>query len=354
MTPNSVLGVIWTGGRGKRFQQRSSRGHQQKGLAMLAGKPLLLWVASAMRNITDSIVLSFNNEQQKDLYLTSLSNQGTDVTIFDSLVDDPSFPAEGPLKGQLSVLNECSARTIVSSPVDMPFVPPNIYSTLVYQQSAVSTVEGRKNVLEPLISGFIPSKCQELTQLLSRISKGRGDDLHRGTSDLCIFKIKEGDKTNPYWNLNINHFNELTEANSFYVDGQINKVLTSKHKIKVKGNAPENWEWVLGYFKDTSDPTKSIKSTFDDLLSTESYFVAGRYAEWSSEYCSTELAREVLFKAGKAYWLEGEVLVEKQCFFLARHAMLDAIRTVGQVNQEPEWLNECKSALAEVEAEMSL
>ncbi|HSO83080.1 molybdenum cofactor guanylyltransferase MobA [Thiocapsa sp.] len=112
-TPNDITGVILAGGRGSRM------GGVDKGLAELAGRPLIEWVLDALAPQVGALLINAN--RHREIY----AGYGVPV-IADS---DPGF--KGPLAGMLSAMREARTDWILTVPCDGPLLPSDLVSRLI-------------------------------------------------------------------------------------------------------------------------------------------------------------------------------------------------------------------------------
>lgn len=112
-TPLDITGVILAGGRGSRM------GGVDKGLAELAGRPMIEWVLEAFAPQVGALLINAN--RHREIY----AEYGVPV-IADS---DPVF--NGPLAGMLSAMRAARTDWILTVPCDGPLLPPDLASRLI-------------------------------------------------------------------------------------------------------------------------------------------------------------------------------------------------------------------------------
>lgn len=105
---NTVTAVILAGGRAQRMAGKD------KALQLLAGRPLLAYVISALRPQVDAIVIN-SNRPASDYLQFALP------VIADTLPDYP-----GPLAGLLSALQSCASEFVLAVPCDTPLLPGDL------------------------------------------------------------------------------------------------------------------------------------------------------------------------------------------------------------------------------------
>lgn len=108
----STGAILLSGGRGRRL------GGIEKGLAPLAGRPLIQWVIERIAPQVDELVISANHHA--DAYRTL----GWPV-VADTLPDQP-----GPLAGILAAAVGMHAEWLLVAPCDTPFLPLDLVAQL--------------------------------------------------------------------------------------------------------------------------------------------------------------------------------------------------------------------------------
>lgn len=116
--PDTVLGVVLAGGHGRRM------GGAAKPLMPLAGVPMALWVAAALRQGTGAVVLATGSETARyaSLGFPCLSDPPLPLTGADA-------GRAGPLAGILAGLEYAAAHRygwVLTCPADVPLVPPTL------------------------------------------------------------------------------------------------------------------------------------------------------------------------------------------------------------------------------------
>lgn len=112
MGPNAIAGVILAGGRSTRFGS-------DKASALLAGRPMLVWVASALAEACDEIVIVRAAGQ------TLPALDGIAATVVDDFA-----PAEGPLIGAIAGLRAAKRDRCFLTSCDAPLLRPALVRCL--------------------------------------------------------------------------------------------------------------------------------------------------------------------------------------------------------------------------------
>lgn len=109
-----TAGLILAGGRAVRM------GEADKGLLMLAGRPLVAHVAQRLA------------PQVQPLFISANRNAGRYAQYGRVLTDDPAFDAwPGPLAGVAAGLRAWSGPWLVVAPCDTPFLPRDLAARLI-------------------------------------------------------------------------------------------------------------------------------------------------------------------------------------------------------------------------------
>lgn len=131
----SVTGVILAGGRGRRL------GGADKGLVVVAGRPLVSWVAAALAPQVADIVVSANR------------SQGEYAALGLPAIDDGDRRYAGPLAGMAACLAGITADRAQFVPCDGPCPPPDLVARLeaaLAQTGAAAAVPHDGDRLQPV------------------------------------------------------------------------------------------------------------------------------------------------------------------------------------------------------------
>ena len=109
---NQITGIILAGGRARRM------GGIDKGLAELAGRPLIEWVLEGLSPQTGNVLINANRSQSE------YAAYGHPV------IADTVGGYCGPLAGIAAGLAAADTDYIVTCPCDSPLVPPDLVSRL--------------------------------------------------------------------------------------------------------------------------------------------------------------------------------------------------------------------------------
>lgn len=117
---DTISGVLLAGGRATRM------GGTDKGLLMLAGRPMAAHVAERLRPQVDELIINAN--RNADAY----------AAYADRVVADTMTGYLGPLAGLLAGMSVARGDWLVTSPCDSPFVPDDLVARMVRARQADS------------------------------------------------------------------------------------------------------------------------------------------------------------------------------------------------------------------------
>ncbi len=153
----TVDGVILAGGRGQRM------GGADKGLLLWEGRPMVSWVAQALRPHIECLWISANRN-------SAAYTAHADAVIPDALPNSP-----GPLAGLHAAAERSQADWLLVAPCDMPLLSAALFAQLlqaaVQEDGHLRTVLAQgANRLQPSLSLLSRRACLEIPQ---RIQMGQ-------------------------------------------------------------------------------------------------------------------------------------------------------------------------------------
>ena len=168
---SAVVGLVLAGGRSVRFGG-------EKAVALLEGRPLLMWAAERLRSVCGNVAINVRSGTEAEAVTKNLGL----LALYDAAGD-----AEGPLAGVKAGLlwaEGQGARTLAVSPCDAPLLPDDLYVRLleraVVGAAMAETSDGRQPlcalwpvtalpvVREALAGGAHPPTWQVLERLGAR------------------------------------------------------------------------------------------------------------------------------------------------------------------------------------------
>jgi molybdopterin-guanine dinucleotide biosynthesis protein A len=221
MTKRAAL--ILSGGKARRFQTQNQQ-WQDKALAELSGKPLLIHAVQNVQDVVDEIVVCVNDYERKARYAEVLKEY--DLTNVKIVTDEKINHISGPNLAIMSGLKATQADYCLTLPCDMPFLKPEVADYLFNSSDGFEVVvpmwpNGR---LETLIMLLERPRCLEITETLCRLKRPRSDDIPRGASKtLLVSPVKEIKTLDPELKsfININSKEDLNRLQTRRVHGPV-------------------------------------------------------------------------------------------------------------------------------------
>jgi molybdenum cofactor guanylyltransferase len=339
MTRRAAL--ILSGGKARRFQS-SGEEWQDKALAVLSGKPLLIQAVENVHGIVDEVVVCVNDEERKTKYAQILKQHDlTDVKI---VVDEKISHISGPNVAILSGLKAVQADSCLTLPCDMPFLKPEVAEYLFDTAEGFEVVvpmwpNGR---LETLIMVLERPSSLEITSTLCQLKRPRSDDIPRGASKTLLVSP-------------VNHIKTLDPELKSFINinskEDLNRLQTRRSHGPVTKNVPLNLGvlsisdlWLLRDGARMFEAGKLLEAqrTFafcaGNLEVCSSFFWAGLAEENQGEALLTlsrkqtesesidELdfeGKEAYLRAANNYRIEAKIYENNRCLLLAERALAD-------------------------------
>ncbi len=139
----SVAGLVLAGGKSSRFGS-------DKASALLAGRPMLQWVVSALGSTCDSIVV---------VRAAGQVLPGIDSPVPLNVVED-EYPGKGPLAGLVSGFPAVRADVCFAVSCDSPLVRPELVAWLAGEAAGHDIVcPYVEEFLQPLCAVYRPTTC---------------------------------------------------------------------------------------------------------------------------------------------------------------------------------------------------
>jgi molybdopterin-guanine dinucleotide biosynthesis protein A len=204
--------IILAGGKARRFQA-IDKTWQDKALAELAGKPLLIHAIQNVRGIVDEVAVCVNDEERKARYEQILKNYA--LTKVKIVVDEKISHISGPNVAIMSGLKAVEADFCFTLPCDMPFLKPSVAEYMFDAAESFEVVvpmwpNGR---LETLIMVLERPSSLEIASTLCMLKRPRSDDIPRGASKtLLVSPVNDIKTLDPELKsfININSREDLT------------------------------------------------------------------------------------------------------------------------------------------------
>ena len=173
--------LILAGGKARRFQS-IDKIWQDKALAELAGKPLLVHAIENVQSAVDEVAVCVNDRHRKEKYAEVLENH--DLAGIKIVVDEQISGISGPNVAIMSGLKAVEADYCFTLPCDMPFLQPKVadYMFEVAKGFEVVVPMWPNGRLETLMMVLERTSALEITETLCMLKRPRSDDIPRGAS----------------------------------------------------------------------------------------------------------------------------------------------------------------------------
>ena len=215
------------GGKAGRFQTLHQPIWQDKALALLDDKPLLVWVVENVADIVDEVVVCVDTEERKGRYREILEKYRLSVKV----VVDEKTEINGPNVAILSGLNVAQTDFCMVIPCDMPFVKPEVINYLfeIAEEFDVVVPIWPNGVLETLIMVLKRTMGLEIVRTLCQLKRTRPIDIPRAAAKtLLVSPLKTINKLDPTLKsfININTQEDLTKLQTRKLQGAIQQDIT--------------------------------------------------------------------------------------------------------------------------------
>ena len=337
--------IVLAGGKAQRFQT-TQENWQDKALANLNGKPLLVHVIENVRDVVDEIVVVVNEETRRSRYQSVLAEHCVENAriVTDLKIDYLS----GPLVAILTGLKFSHADYCLTIPTDMPMISRKVANYLFNQikDSYVAVPMWPNGSLETLLMILKRSKTLKIASVLSELGRSRPNGIIRGASNVLFVsplgKIKFLDPELKSF-VNINSPEDLTRLQPRNGQGKTSENLRLNigilpveqlehlHKASLERNSSCFLE-ASKLFSSCAIDLEKEKSFFWAAISRE--YEAKSWLSLFKQNTKAELVaymREAFSKAALNYGSEAKIYVENGCCLLAERAKADKLWCEAQI-----------------------
>ncbi len=337
--------IILAGGKAKRFQTNQEK-WQDKALANLNGKPLLIHAIENIQQVVNEIIIVTNEEARRSHYQDILTNYQIENAkiVTDVKIDHIS----GPLIAILTGLTYAKSEYCLTMPSDMPMLNEKVADYLLdeIKDSIVAVPMWPNGSLETLLMVLERSKTLKITNLLCQLGRSRPGDIIRGALNILLASpLGEIRSLDPELKsfVNINSQQDLSILQPRQENGQlVDNIRLSLGVLPVK-----QMELILKacFERNNSDfleAAKIFSSCATKLEEENSSFWAAVSREYeaksllnlSKQNGKPELlknARSVFLKAALNYQSEAEVYEKNRCYMLEMRAKNDKLWCESQL-----------------------
>jgi len=332
-------GIILAGGKAERFQEKQGT-WQDKLLAELSGKPLIVHAVEKLSNVVEEIVICVNDEKRKAKYIQILAKNGIEKVRL--LVDEKIDHLGGPLVAIYTGLKAVNAEACITLPGDMPMTQSGVMEYMFNEakDSLVVVPIWPNGRLETLNMVLERNSVLIIASTLCQLKRPRSDDIIRGALKVLfvstVGKIRELDPEQKSF-VNINSQEDLAKLQPRSADGTVTKSRRLSHgllpfdelqrlieaaSLVREGNA----DYASRVFSSCATIFERKKLFFWAALSRENQgksILSSFKNRRKSEY--TVDGRNALLEAAKNYGLEAKVHEKCGCIFLSQRAMSDKL-----------------------------
>jgi len=325
--------IILAGGRAQRFQTAPNK-WQDKSLADLYGKPLLVHAIENIRDFVDEIVVVVNeNENRKANYSKILERY--QIKNAKITTDLKINHLSGPMIAILTGLTYATADYCISIPADMPLVNGKVAEYMFNQikGSYVAVPMWPNGRLETLLMVLERKSTLEIADVLCRLGRSHPDDIIRGAmrvlfvSPLGQIKVLDAELKSF---VNINSQEDLNQLlprqtqGSLVEDLRLNlgSVSFDELPLLLKGSFDRK-------SSNFSEAAKTFANRAYNFEKQDSFFWAAvsRESEAKSclSLCNGREVKDVFLRAARNYGLEAELYEKSKCYLLADRASSDKL-----------------------------
>ena len=321
--------IILAGGKGNRFQIKNGT-WQDKALAELWGKPLLVHSIESVKDVVDDVVVVINNDARKIEYSKVLET--FDIHSTKIVTDLKVKGLSGPLIAIYTGLKSVKAEYYLTVPTDVPLLNSNVADYLFTEicESHVSVPMWPNGRLETLLMVLKRKTCLKVAHILCCLGRSHPDDIIRGSQRaLFVSPLGEIKKLDPESRsfININSREDLNRLQPR--KGQGSNVRNLRLDL---GDPPLD---VISLLLKASirmdnkaflNSTKIFSTCATILEENKNFFWAALSREHQAKglFRSPEEANEAFLNAAQNYKDEAEIYDQNNCFLLAERAKSDA------------------------------
>ncbi len=325
--------IILAGGKARRFQIAPDK-WQDKALADLCGKPLLVHTIENIRDFVDEIVLVVNeNENRRVNYVKVLEEyQIKDVRITTDLKIDH---LSGPIIAILTGLRYATADYCISIPADMPLVSGKVAEYMFSQikGSYVTVPMWPNGRLETLLMVLERKSTLKITDILCRLGRSHPDDIIRAAmrvlfvSPLGQIRVLDAELKSF---VNINSQEDLNQLLPRQTKGSLDEDL----RLNLGSVSFDELPLLLkaSLYRKSSNFSKAARIFANRAYNFEkqdSFFWAAVSRENEAKnclsLCNGREVKDIFLRAARNYGSEAKLYEKNKCYLLAERASSDKL-----------------------------
>jgi molybdopterin-guanine dinucleotide biosynthesis protein A len=330
--------IVLAGGSARRFQTHN-KPWQDKALAELDGKPLLVQVIQTLRGIVDEVAVCISTKDRQTTYAKAL--EPYDVGDVKFVLDQENSPVKGPLLAIKSGLDAVSAPYCLIVPVDMPFLTLEVAEFLFNAATGfdVAVPMWPDGKLETLLAVLKRETCLEITKTLLALNESRTDTIFRSVSSLLLVSpLKEIKKLDPelksFININTQEDLNILPKRSTRGTNKENQLMerevgfSSLHVLRKGQNALKNRSYSEAVQAFTECATKFGDALFwagvsNQKIAETKLAEAELNSPTKDSVLAKRHAKQRFILAAKNFETEAKSYEKKKCKTLAERALTD-------------------------------
>jgi len=345
--------IILAGGQAKRFQVKQKQ-WEDKALARLFDKPLLINVIERISDAIEEIVVCTNDDARRIQYLEMLHRYSIrNVRVY---TDEKLAGIEGPIVGILTGLKFASADYCIVLPCDVPLIQPAVVDYLfnAIGDSCVATPIWPDGRLESLIMVCERPMAVKITGALCELGRRRPDDIIRGVPEVTfvsiIVNLKNLDpEFKSFVNINLpedlNLFpTRVVENGPIKENLKLNIGCPDASELKLLKTASKHYHG--GEFLEAANLFSSLSThltkrglSFWAGIAIENegkslFSLSEKQSDTGFKKDYHTKAKAAFMKAAQNYQLEAETYEKNNISFLANHARADGLWCQRIANEE--------------------
>lgn len=149
----SVVGVVIAGGRSVRFGG-------EKAVAVLAGRPLLLWAVRRLQRSCAAVAVNARMGTEAEALA-----RAEGLPVLHDAPGDPAGPLSG-VKAGLAWARSLHARAVAVSPCDVPLLPDDLFTRLITAAADGAAIAETSDGRQPLCAVWPVSALAKVTAAL--------------------------------------------------------------------------------------------------------------------------------------------------------------------------------------------
>lgn len=348
--------IILAGGKARRFQVKPGQ-FEDKALALLLGKPLIIHIIERISDQVEEIVICVNDKTRKARFSEML--QFYSIRNVKICIDEKTEYAKGPIIAITTGLKCTSADYCLTLPCDVPLIEPKVVDYLfnIAKGFQIAVPIWPDGGLESLIMVCERPTTVQIADTLCELKRRRPDDIIRGSSKV-LFVSTFGDLRNldpdfrSFVNINLREdlarlptrvarqgpvIENLRLIISFIGESELKQLRTSARYQNRR-------KFLEASRRFSSSSTRLEEKGLNFWAGVSNENEAKNLHNLSIRLKDTKLKKDnkikskaLFIKAAQNYGMEAEIYARKNISFLAKHARTDELWCKNRVDAETDF-----------------